>query len=753
MRMKLVWSLLVSMVFLCSATNIMAKSDAVDDGYYTAKDKEFYLSPEQLLSIRPGLVVEILEVVIPADMQLEVTYSIKDSSGQPLDAEGVLTPGEVDMRFTLANIPMDEEQKVRLAYERTSRNGTLTSVSPGVYNYKFETVLTSDMNTTHTLVLGFRRDLRDFDMDRYPANDLQDWVPSGMYDAVPRDVVREETCNRCHDPLTEHGRWLSVAACDQCHNPSYINRSGDVEPEISMDFLIHAVHAGTEAGGHDFSEMEYPAEIIDCQVCHTGGTPTEAFPMVANPAVAEVCDTSGLGMTTITWGPDLDPFDIRMGTADGQLFGSNSGEGSTQTGKWIQDGTVFVMVDKATGETIQELEVNSTVFGCVSNAPGTPRGAAAVQHTNWMDHVSRAVCGSCHSDIDFATGEGHADGRWQFEDDSMCAACHTPATGEEFDISVKGAHTVLYKSVQFPGVMAKLISVANSGPGEFPTVTFSLGSKNAQLDPATLNRLRFSVSGPNDDFSYYVAETVGANAVQDGENWTYTFETPIPADAMGSYTVGVEGRNMIDIDFGHDEVATEEDQAQNSILAFAVTDSAAVERRQIVSDEKCENCHSNLSLHGDNRNNADYCTTCHQADLTDDAVRPEEELPANSVHMKYMVHKIHRGADLDNGYLVYGYRGSLHDYSHVEYSGDLRNCDACHINNSQQIGEVDNQLPTTTPRDWWTPTLPDSAACLSCHDGDDEAVHAYSNTVEFGESCSVCHGDGKSASVDKVHAR
>jgi hypothetical protein len=115
-----------------------------------------------------------IEVVIPADMQLEVTYSITNSGGLPLDAEGVYTPGPVDMRFTIANIPMGEEQKVRLAYARTSRgDGILTSVSPGVYKYKFKTVLMSD-----------------------------------MYDAAPRDVVSTETCNRCHDPLAEHGsRW------------------------------------------------------------------------------------------------------------------------------------------------------------------------------------------------------------------------------------------------------------------------------------------------------------------------------------------------------------------------------------------------------------------------------------------------------------------------------------------------------------------------------------------------------------------
>ena len=118
-----------------------------------------------------------------------------------------------------------------------------------------------------------------------------------------------------------------------------------------------------------------------------------------------------------------------------------------------------------------------------------------------------------------------------------------------------------------------------------------------------------------------------------------------------------------------------------------------------------------------------------------------------------MIHKIHRGQELENGYVVYGYRSSLHDFSHVEYPGDLRNCDACHVENSQQLPLPDDVLPTVTPWDLWSPTLPEAASCLSCHDSDAAASHAAVNTSIFGETCSTCHGEGKSASVDKVHAQ
>ena len=119
---------------------------------------------------------------------------------------------------------------------------------------------------------------------------------------------------------------------------------------------------------------------------------------------------------------------------------------------------------------------------------------------------------------------------------------------------------------------------------------------------------------------------------------------------------------------------------QNFIMPVAVTDTAPMSRRMVVDDAKCESCHGNLSLHGSNRHDANaYCQTCHNSSLTDEGDRPDSEEPNQSVDFRYMIHKIHRGADLENGYVVYGHNSSVHDYSHVEYVGDLRNCEACHV--------------------------------------------------------------------------
>jgi len=735
MRAKLTWSLLVTLACLLGATNLAAKSTAVDNGFYTTKDKEFYLTPEELLFIRPGLDIEILNVVILADMQLEVTYSIKDPAGLGLDHDGVTTPGVTDMRFTLANIPMDEEQKVRIAYERIGRDGTLTSLGDGVYKYKFNTVMESDQDTTHTLVLGGRRDLREFDLDRYTDNAMQTWVPSGMYEAVPRDIVTTETCNRCHDPLALHGsRWQHPQACTQCHN-----ETGNTRFEV----LIHAVHAATEAGGHDFAEITYPAPLNACETCHTGGTPTENFPLVAAPTAALVCDGSGLGTTTLNWeytGP-VDVY-VRTGTNPAKLFASGNATGSAATGKWVKDGMFFDLYDQATQTLVQSVPVSTTVLGCVGNAPGAAYGVAAAQHTNWLDNPTRAVCGSgCH-DVDFTTGEDHV----VITNDDACVLCHYGVTGNPADLSVQSVHQLLVNSPQFPGALVEIVDIADTDPGDTPTVTFSSMTKNGPLDPNGLNRLRFTLSGPNEDFSFYAQETVGSSAVADGNLWNYTFATPLPADAEGSYTVSVEGRANATVNG-----ETERDVIEATLMEFAVTDTAAEPRRMVVDDAKCESCHVNLSLHGGGRNNANYCVTCHMPEATD-----EEELQPGaeeqSIHFKYMVHKIHLGSEAEYPYVVAGHNQSVHDYGEVEYPGDLRNCDACHVDDSQQLPLPDGVLASVTPQELWELT-PVAAACISCHDSDGASIHAYTNSTSFGEACSTCHGPGKDLSVDEAHAR
>ena len=721
----------------------LARSEGPDRGSFTAADSEFYLTEEVFYFFRPGLDFELLDFEIPDDRQPLVTFSLKDPMGMPLDREGVYTPGDVDVRMMLTYIPQGEENKVSYHDRSRDRDGEYTALGDGVYTYKFTTVLPEDYDAdaTHTLAVVATRDLSDYDLERYYDNDVTNFVPSGAEMVTPpRDIVRTETCNRCHDPLGAHGgRYQEVQVCQQCHLPALV----DDGVSYSFNALIHRVHIEMD---------EYPPAINDCEVCHTGGTPTEDLPLVANPNPAPACDATGLTMTDLAW-YDVGSVQVHVNAADGSLFAASDGAGSATTGKWVRDGMKFVLVDTASGAALQELPVDLTVFGCAGNAPGTFRGEAGDLHSHWLTRPSRVACGSCHTDIDFEQGVGHI----PMPSDEFCSYCHAP-TGSEYGISIQGAHQVDYKSTQLLGVLVDIIDISNTGPGQRPIVTFSLSNKWGPLPPSYLDRLRFSLSGPNDDFSFYAQDDALDSLVADGANWKFQFETPLPNDATGSYSVGVEGRiSGWTINPGTDDEFTMNDQMQNFIEPFAVTGDMINPRRQVVDDAKCENCHSNLSLHGGNRHNAGdevggYCQTCHMPSATDEVVREEGDTP-ESIDFRYMVHKIHAGAELEKGYVVIGFRGSVNDYSHVEYPGDLRNCEACHVDDSYALPLSTNLEMVTTPRDFYTPMGPTAAACLSCHDSQSAASHALSNSSEIGEACAACHGPGKTYDVEKVHAR
>ncbi len=771
MNKKLIKPLLVGLLCLLGTANLAAKTEVADSGHYTTKDSEFYLTPEQLLFIRPGLVLEIVEVVIPNDRQPEVTFTLSDPAGLPLDRTGTFTPGPVSTSFVLSYIPAFEEAYVAYTTRvqtspitgdsaiqaSTDSGGSYTEISIGTYKYKFGTVLpiSYDMDVTHTLGMYARRDLSEFELGLYVANELDHFVPSGVSEPLPRDIVTTETCNgRCHDPLAIHGgSRREVGLCILCHNPSQ-SIDPDTGNSVDMPLMIHKIHMGENLSEdytiigyrqsvHNYNDVVYPAPINECTDCHTGGIPTGRFPMVSNPSAALVCDSSGHGSVVLNW-EYTDSVEIRVRTAsnpEGKLFATGGPSGFAETGKWVADGTSFDIYDSNTQKLLQSVPVNATVLGCVSNAPGSFRGEAGAQHTNWMDHPSRKTCGSCHDYINWETGEGHSEYDLVMADDITCGNCHVPYTGNEFDRSVQGAHLELYKSAQFPGVLVRFLEVINTNPGDNPTVKFSVGSKNAPIDPAGLDRFRLTLSGPNDDYSFQAQESAINALVWAGDNtWTYTFVQSLPLDADGSFTVSVESRNLVPIDFG-ETVSEESDNAENPRIVFAVTDTVAASRRTVVEDYNCESCHSNLMYHGGVRHDPQYCDTCHMPEALD---FDEDQ----TIHFKYMIHSIHRGEELENGFSI----GS-HDYSEVVYPGDLRNCDTCHVNNSQQVPVESSALPTITPQAWWSPMMPNTAACLSCHDDDDSAAHAFVNTTFFGESCGTCHGEGRVASVDKVHAQ
>ena len=93
------------------------------------------------------------------------------------------------------------------------------------------------------------------------------------------------------------------------------------------------------------------------------------------------------------------------------------------------------------------------------------------QSNVYLTDPTRRGCGGCHDDVNFATGENHAN--LPQVSDNQCANCHIPEGELEFDISIIGAHTIEEDSKELKGVNIGFVSVTDTAPGRNPTVTFT----------------------------------------------------------------------------------------------------------------------------------------------------------------------------------------------------------------------------------------------------------------------------------------
>jgi OmcA/MtrC family decaheme c-type cytochrome len=375
----------------------------------------------------------------------------------------------------------------------------------------------------------------------------------------------------------------------------------------------------------------------------------------------------------------------------------------------------------------------------------TCHAAGTKQADNWKLNPSRAVCGSCHENVNFATGENHVN--LPQVDDNQCHNCHNSQAALDFDASIPGAHQVPSNSASLPGIVMQTLKVENNTAGSAPAVTFQVNDKAGNpVDISKLTRFRVLLSGPNVDYqtgpsgmqvSEDATKTPGSNGV-----YTYQMTNKIPASATGSYTISLEARNDTTLLPGTKKATPATDSAKPVETYFSVDNSPMVARRKVVDDAKCGACHQNLSfVHGGTRNGTQECVLCHNPSLTDGTSK-------QSVNYAWQIHSIHRGENLANPYVL-----GTTNYQEVRFPGDLRDCSTCHVNSSYQVDNVGAKAMVASTGGFMPQTAPISAACQGCHDDKSTASHALINTSVLGESCVTCHGQNAEFSADKVHAR
>jgi hypothetical protein len=161
--------------------------------------------------------------------------------------------------------------------------------------------------------------------------------------------------------------------------------------------------------------------------------------------------------------------------------------------------------------------------------------------------------------------------------------------------------------------------------------------------------------------------------------------------------------------------------------------------RDIVNGGECNACHQKLTFHGGPRTDIHYCVVCHNTGTTD-------ANSGNSLDMKVLIHKIHRGISLPTvvaagtttpapgkGFTIWGHNGSLSNFNEVIFPQDQRNCTTCH----------ETADPTTPDADHYK-LYPYSQACGTCHDNVNWTTGANHGPapgiIATDKDCVVCHG-------------
>ncbi len=669
-----------------------------------------------------------------------VTFRLSDGSGRPvigLPASAVsftiakLVPGADGNASQWQSYLVREEiadgdapDVLPSALQATTENaasGEFTDLNDGSYRYTFATDITSLPDVSFDALLTHRVSLEIRGLVPV-VNPVYTFRPQdgATTDLFTRDIVSTTTCNRCHDQLAIHGgARFEVGGCVLCHNPG----STDQDSGETVDFkvMVHKIHRGADL----------PSVVAGGQYAIYG-------------------------------------------------FGEREHDYS---------------------QVVFPQDIRNCVTCHNADDPATPEGG------NWTTAPTREACGSCHDDVDFVTGIGHSDADFPASN-ADCTICHSDGG---FVGPIEESHALLAQRAA-DEFEFNIIDISGTGPGEFPAVTLSVtdptngdAAYDIELDaPFTqgggASRLAVSVGWQTADFANEGSQTATASAgtpaqpigmnplfggaVETGDNlFTVTSTTPLPIDVAGSGIVTIDGHPARDVD---GDGTVDRLPVTGASAFFAITDMAAVPRRQVVDIEKCQNCHQSLSLHGNNRtDNIDLCVTCHNPNATDinrrssagiDESNSADGKDEQAVDFKRMIHMLHAGGTLQSPLVVYGFNGSVNDFSHVVYPGRLANCSGCHREDTYyplgpgvQATTIDTGPDRSTAFDDVN-ISPTTAVCTACHDSDLARAHVEQNggafdvvqgadgmmiSLERGaitETCAVCHGPDRLADVEAVHA-
>ena len=652
--------------------------------------------------------------------------------------------------------------------------GTLVDNGNGTYQYTFKKDITADPKVIYSALLTHRVgfEIRNLVQANNAAYTFQpsSGATAGIFS---REIVDTATCDTCHTSLTAHGgARVETQYCVMCHNPGTTDpTSGNA---LDMKVMIHKIHTGN------------------------------TLPSIQTATVPNTTPTLGIGYWIVGHGDSLSNFN-----------------------------TVLYPQDTRNCMTCH-----------VQDHPNLTEAA------NFKTVPTMEACGACHDNVNFANGANHGSGI--VANDTQCTTCHgSTSTIDNGQLQVVAAHVIpeVVAAAKFQYLVNSVTFTTDGAHNTYPIVKFSVvdptngnapyniltSAAFAGMDPGTgkpvcanggTARLAIDIAWETSDYTNWgsgvtpstwgqpfslnplavagCATAVPAGAISGPDStgaFTLTSPTALPMPPAAncppaSATACPAISNIGVVIEGHPGVVTTGPGATSipvtSVVSYAnVTGATPVARRMVVDIAKCDVCHSDLTAHGDNRNdNAQACVACHNPASTDVGMRQTLAAPGidglweQTIDFKHMIHAIHDGSvrgAAGSPFVIYGYGGSVNNFTDVVYPGQLNRCDACHVGTSYYpvndsvvqattfITGLSKESPNPATVGHPISTSANMAVCSACHVDTLALTHMQQNGGSTAiakdaegrtilstnpanvETCSVCHGAGGVADVKVVH--
>ncbi|MBK7642616.1 MAG: hypothetical protein IPJ19_06125 [Planctomycetes bacterium] len=336
---------------------------------------------------------------------------------------------------------------------------------------------------------------------------------------LPRELVLQDNCNRCHESLQAHGGLRrNVTLCLLCHTAGAEDKNvpgvANGTPGVTIEFkvMIHKIHNGEHlpsvlgVGTNLDGTRNYAATPQPYQMVGFGNSVID-FSSVAFPA----------------WPQGV----IAMPR--------DSGYSSLSAGEKSLEDTLRTGV--------------SSCYLCHGDPDGDGPLGAPAQGDIYKTQPTEAACGACHDDIVWGqVYNANTQSMPDTADNSNCILCHT-ASGAS--LSVEDAHIHPLQNPSFnPGVNIEFTGIAEAGtndddgtidPGEKIVATFSIvDDTGADITPSAVTNISVLVAGPTNNYNFLLSSSIPVSKLVGSPPYTVNLPAPVFLERVGVSTGALE---------------------------------------------------------------------------------------------------------------------------------------------------------------------------------------------------------------------